>query len=494
MIPTTGNDCKRAEDALRESEDHYRDLVEHSHDLICTHDLEGILLSVNEGPLRILGYSRDELLNKPLRDFVTPEAKSHCDAYLAQIQRDGFAKGLLPVLTKSGEVRLWEFNNSLRRDGVSQPIVRGLAHDVTEQKRAEAALRKSEEKFSKAFHSSPVEMAITTFKEGRVIDVNGSFERFTGFAREEVIGRTTLELGLWINACDRAAVVEEIKKNGRVLNCEIQMRAKSGEIRSKLYSAELIEISREQCLLAAGQDITERKRTEEELRRLSGHLLHFQDEERRRIARELHDATGQDLVALSTFLGQLHDSLPSSRRKLRKLVSECQTLADRSIREVRTLSYSLHPPMLDEAGLGDAIRHFVEGFVKRSGIQVDLELSPQIGRLERNVELALFRVVQESLTNIQRHSGSLRAAVQIDLDLGALTLKISDRGHGAACSVPGRTGEPMFKFGVGIPSMQERVKLIGGHLDIDSGPGGTTVRVTIPFEGEPHEKAAHPDR
>jgi PAS domain S-box-containing protein len=494
MIPTTGNNCKRPEDALRESEDRYRDLVEHSHDLICTHDLEGILLSVNEGPLRILGYSRDELLNKPLRDFVTPEAKSHCDAYLARVQKDGFAKGLLPVLTKSGEVRLWEFNNSVRRDGVSRPIVRGLAHDVTEQKRAEAALRKSEEKFSKAFHSSPVEMVITTLEEGRFLDVNESFERNIGYGREEALGRTSVELGLWADPTDRAAMVEEIKKNGRVLNREIQIRAKCGEIGSKLYSAEVIKISGVQCLLAVSEDVTERKRREEEIRQLSGRLLRSQDEERRRIARDLHDATGQDLVALATLLGQLHDSIPSSRKKLRKLVSECQALADRSIREVRTLSYSLHPPMLDEAGLGDAIRHFVEGFVKRSGIQVDLQLSPQIGRMKRDVELALFRVVQESLTNIQRHSGSLQAAVRIDLDLSTLTLKISDRGCGAACSVPARTGEPTFKFGVGIPSMQERVMLIGGHLDIDSGPDGTTVRVTIPFETEPHEKAAHPDR
>ncbi len=150
-------DRKRAEDALRESEDRYRDLVENSSDLICTHDAQGILLSVNETPLRILGYSRGELLNKPLRDFVTPETRPLCDAYLAQVQRDGFAKGLLPVVAKNGEVRLWEYNNSLRKEGVSSPVVRGIAHDVTEQKRAEAALRRSEEKFSKAFRSSPVE-------------------------------------------------------------------------------------------------------------------------------------------------------------------------------------------------------------------------------------------------------------------------------------------------------------------------------------------------
>jgi len=109
----------------------YKDLVEHLSDLICTHDLQGILLSVNEAPLQILGYTREEMLNRPLRDFVTEEAKAKCDEYLLQVQRDGIASGVLPVLTKSGKVRLWEYNNSVRSASVSSPIVRGLAHDVT---------------------------------------------------------------------------------------------------------------------------------------------------------------------------------------------------------------------------------------------------------------------------------------------------------------------------------------------------------------------------
>lgn len=346
---------RRAEEALRESEDRYRDLVEHSQDLICTHTLEGILLSVNEAPLRILGYSRGELLNKPLRDFVTPETKPLCDAYLAQVQRDGFAKGLLSVVTKSGEVRLWEYNNSVRREGVSQPIVRGIAHDVTEQKLAEKALR-----------------------------------------------------------------------------------------------------------------------------HLSRRLLQLQDEERRKIARDLHDTTGQDLVAISATLGQLHASIPSSSRKSRKLVAQCQELADRCIRDVRTLSYVLHPPMLEEAGLEDAIRHYVEGYAERTGIEVELELSPRFGRLGREMELGLFRVVQESLINIQRHSGSFTARILLDRDSEKIMLEVRDQGRGiSATKRRGNNGIPAVA-GVGIPSMDERVKQIGGRLDIQSNDKGTTVRVMIP--------------
>jgi signal transduction histidine kinase len=239
------------------------------------------------------------------------------------------------------------------------------------------------------------------------------------------------------------------------------------------------------------RDITERVRAEEELQRLSGKLLRLQDEERRRIARDLHDSTGQDLVAMAAMLSQLHGSIPSGMRKLRSLLSKCKALADKSIREVRTLSYVLHPPMLDQTGLGDALRHYVKGFITRSGIQVGLELSPRLERMAQDIELALFRIVQEALTNIQRHSGSQQAKIRIDCN-SDLTLEISDDGLGASASVQGEKEEPRLKVGVGIPSMQERVKLIGGQLDIDSTSHGTTVRVTIPLERNEHEKAAHP--
>jgi PAS domain S-box-containing protein len=240
------------------------------------------------------------------------------------------------------------------------------------------------------------------------------------------------------------------------------------------------------------RDITERVRTEEELRRLSGQLLRLQDEERRRISRDLHDSTGQDLFAMAMMLGQAHDLIPSGKRKLRGLISECKALADRCIRDVRTLSYLLHPPALDETGLGGAIREYVGGFAKRSGIRVELEISPRLGRMTRDVELTLFRIVQESLTNIQRHSGSQQAKVRIHCNSN-LELEISDRGHGISVSRQRREMEHRFEIGVGIPSMEERVKLIGGRLDIESTSQGTTVRVTIAFQGSEHEETSNPN-
>lgn len=243
-------------------------------------------------------------------------------------------------------------------------------------------------------------------------------------------------------------------------------------------------------LFGTVQDITDYRRAQEELQKLSGRLLRLQDEERQRIARDLHDVTGQNLVALATMLGQLRQLLLSRVRKSSKLLSECQGLANQCIREIRTLSYLLHPPALDQAGLTGAIRDYVKGFTKRSAIQVELELSPLVGRMPREAELALFRVVQEALTNIQRHSASRRAEIRMNRDSANLTLEINDSRNRPSGRLAGNSRQPHFQFGVGIHSMQERVNSIGGRFEIDSTSHGTIVRVTLPV-GEEREKTAH---
>src|SRR5581483_5087430 len=163
-------------------------------------------------------------------------------------------------------------------------------------------------------------------------------------------------------------------------------------------------------LLLCARDITERRRAEESLHRISGRLIQLQDEERRRIARELHDSTAQSLAALSMNLGALSQE---AARKLdnsaNRIISESLGLAEQCAREVRTLSYLLHPPLLDESGLSDAVQWYAQGFSQRSGIEVSVEIPSGLGRLARELELALFRIVQESLTNVHRHSGSTRA-------------------------------------------------------------------------------------
>jgi signal transduction histidine kinase len=219
------------------------------------------------------------------------------------------------------------------------------------------------------------------------------------------------------------------------------------------------------------------ERANMELQQISSRIMAAQDSERRRIARELHDGVGQYLaaikmscdVALSRF--QQGDGNAALQDAL-KLLERCTT-------EVRTMSYLLHPPLLDEMGLSSAIPWYIEGFTARSGIAVDLNLPAHIGRLPAPVELAVFRVLQESLTNIHRHSGSKTATIRLSFENGKVLLAVEDYGNGF-----GATDHQPLKPSLGLASMRERVREAGGELHIDSRTTGTIIEAMIPVQRE----------
>jgi signal transduction histidine kinase len=216
------------------------------------------------------------------------------------------------------------------------------------------------------------------------------------------------------------------------------------------------------------------KRAQEALQQLAGQLLRAQDEAQKRIARDLHDVTVQDLAAIRVDLSGLDRALPalnSVHETLQSAVSQC----DRAIHDLRTLSYVLHPPLLDEVGLIPALQAFVRGFSLRSGIQVELMATEEIGRLNSDIETALFRIVQESLTNVHRHSGSKRAIIRLTKEKGTVRVRIIDEGRGF--SVP--EGSDGRGSGVGIMGMRQRIKQFGGDLEIGSNSHGTTVDARI---------------
>jgi signal transduction histidine kinase len=230
------------------------------------------------------------------------------------------------------------------------------------------------------------------------------------------------------------------------------------------------------------RDITPRKEAEKSLYQLSGRLLRLQDEERRRMARELHDTTGQTLAALSVNLSLVSSGLASTNldEKTRRALSEAVALVDQCSREIRTLSYLLHPPLLDELGLAATLHWYTDGFSRRSGIQVNLELPADFKRMPHEVEMTLFRIVQESLANIHRHSGSPTARIRAAVDSGEVTLEVTDNGRGMNSGSLGGSGG-ISSLGVGIAGMRERVRQLGGRLEIQSNRNGTTVRVALPI-------------
>ena len=224
--------------------------------------------------------------------------------------------------------------------------------------------------------------------------------------------------------------------------------------------------------------------SEDSLRRLSLHLLRTQDEERRRIGRELHDSVGQYLAALKMNLDSLTTSAGQKDDLTSQTLEQCAQLAAESIKEVRTISYLLYPPMLEETGLQSAIQWYLEGFAKRSGIEVTFDAPIDSGRLGRDVELAIFRVLQESLTNVHRHSGSRTAEVRLVIEAGKVILEVSDQGKGIPQHVLEEARQDSFgALGVGLRGMQERIRQLGGELELFSNSEGTRVTATVP--GEP---------
>jgi signal transduction histidine kinase len=223
------------------------------------------------------------------------------------------------------------------------------------------------------------------------------------------------------------------------------------------------------------------RESERSLRELSGHLLRMQDEERRRLGRELHDSFGQYLAALKMGLDLLDMSLLSNDGAAKKHVADCARLVNQSLTEVRTMSYLLYPPMLEEIGLRAAIPWYLDGFTKRSGIQTSLDISQACERMPRDVELAIFRILQESLTNVHRHSGSKQAEIRINCVGGKVALEVKDNGTGIPADLLEPAKDSLGTLGVGLRGMNERVNQLGGTLELRSTPAGTRVVATIPF-------------
>jgi len=222
-------------------------------------------------------------------------------------------------------------------------------------------------------------------------------------------------------------------------------------------------------------------RREEEYRQLSSRLLTLQDEERRRLALHLHDLTAQCLAALTMNLDIVGETKKALDARSRRALVESRSLAEQCSQEVRTLAYLLHPPLLDEAGLLSAVRWYAEGFTKRSGIHVVLDLG-EVGRLPGPIETALFRVVQESLTNVHRHASTSTVSIRLVSTADAVVLEIQDQGHGLRDYLPSQNGTPPpGTLGVGIQGMRERIRQLGGAFDVEFTDTGTTVRVWVPL-------------
>jgi two-component system NarL family sensor kinase len=471
----------QGKEALLRSEERYRLLVEKNHAGVYRAALDGRIMDCNEAFVKIFGYaSREEILAGPMRDLYFDPSER--EAITTRIGVEHTLSNIELRLKRKDGSPVWVLANKnlVEWEADNPPIILGTIVDITRRKQAEEALQQSESRLRAIVEAEP-ECVTIVAPNGTLLQMNpAGLAMIEADSFAEIRGKSVLPL---IAPEHRAAFQAffRVVSSGKRASLEFEIVGLKGTRRwVESHAVPIADEAGSSCVLAVMRDLTERKQAEKALHGLSTRLLQLQDEERRRIARELHDAIGQNLAALVMNLTLAHKSANKRNPKARQAISGSLEVAERCLKEMRTLSYLLHPPLLDEDGLASALAWYVKGFAERSGIKVDLKVSPDFGRLPQEVETTLFRVVQEGLTNIHRHSKSPIAGILLSRRPTLVKLEIKDKGQGMPTKVLHLNNSNVGQLGVGILGMRERARQLGGRMEIVSSRRGTTVRVVIP--------------
>jgi len=380
------------------------------------------------------------------------------------------------------EMSLRESEAQLRQ--VNQNMVQQI-----EQRTAELELKTAETVAQARLLDLANDGILVRDASGRISYWNQGAEHLYGWTKEEAIGRPAHEILQTVFPVPLAEIAESKRWEGELL----QVRRDGSSITvAGRWAALQDPDGRFSGWLEINTDITARKLLEAAARRLTGRILSLQDDERRRIARELHDSLGQYLASIKINLDLLSRTINEPQQSA--TLSDCLGATEQCLTETRTISHLLHPPLLDEAGFASAARWYVEGFAERSCLKVELDLPHQLGRLERDVETALFRVLQEALTNVHRHSGASVVRVLVRFGTEEVQLEITDNGKGIPPDRLYRLQNDGSSMGVGLAGMRERARELGGALKVVSAFPGTTIILTIPLARGGNRSTAEENR
>jgi len=473
---------------LQSTQTQYRAVVEDQTEMICRFDAGEKLSFSNQVFSRMFGLGESFPAGRALGEILPTKADADFSARFLQLSAEK------PLMTYTHEMdfpdgtRLW-FRSTLRKNFSAEGDCQGgqwVAADVTAQIEAQKKMLESERRFRRLFETASDGILLVERESLVISDINPSLCRMLMLAGSEVLGGAFDQLMVFSPCLD---IVNFYRRSEGSVGLRAPFRNECRLERAD-GSALFIELRCSGYDVAGGRfiqlnfrNISERVTGERELRKLSAKLLRLQDEERRRIARELHDSTAQNLSALEMNMSLLEPMLEKSHPKAAHIVAETRQIAGECSRELRNISYLLHPPLIDEVGLAFAVKWFADGFAKRTGIAATVEIEGDFPRLDPDVEMPLFRVVQEAMTNIYRHSGADHAWVTLQREGRFVNLEVRDNGHGFAGGTlideEGAGLAPEIRPGVGLAGMRERLANLGGKLDIENSPLGVTLNVRL---------------
>jgi two-component system, NarL family, sensor histidine kinase UhpB len=475
-------DRKQAEDALRKSEECYRAVVEDQTEVIVRFTAEGTITFVNEVYCRFFRKTGRELMGRRWQLQVVPADLPVIEAHLERLSPQN------PVVTVesrvysgSGKVRWMQFVNRGFFDPAGRLLqIQAVGRDVTDRRETEEALRSSEMRFSRVFHSSPVPIAITRLRDNHLIDVNEAWSRTTGYPREEVIERTSRELGNWAQPGERSSFVRELKTKGVVRNFHLQLRHRSGSIAEMLMSAVEVDLAGESYMVSIAQDVTELRKAEARIREFSRKLLHVREQEKRALSAALHHEVGSFAVSITSRMAGLEDALRAGNLKDgRASLRKCRRMFAESVKRLKTVAVDLMPPDLDLLGLSAALRELLTRIIRETSLQIRFTDSTAGEPIRTEVAALLFRSAQECLNNIIQHASAHHVKVRLHLMRQRVVLTIEDDGKGF--DFPRIALEPGSRLG--LRAMQEMIADVGGTVKISSAPGrGTRIDVTCARE------------
>lgn len=469
---------KKAEKLLKESEEKYRTLVEQASDPIMIYSLDGKILDCNHAFMNATGYQKENLEKMSLIDLLFEGDLKSKPIVFGGIKKGFAVHDERRIKRKDGSAMSVELNSKMMPDG----NVMVIGRDITERKKAQEQILREKQLSNDIIDSIPGVFFLRT--NDKFLRWNKKFEEITGYTTEEI---SSLEP---ITAFYSGDDLEKLKKffnkldDNNSLITEAMPSTKAGIKIPYYMNARIINYEGQRCIICTGIDISDRKKAEQELqesykeiRTLTEHLQNIREEERKHMAREIHDELGQQLTVMKMDISWINKKITGSTdAAMKEKTKELMALLDQTVKTVRRISSELRPSLLDDLGLTAAMEWQLHEFGRRSGIKTSLEVPQSDTELSDNYKTGLFRIFQESLTNVVRHSNASQVNVTLSQTGNKLILSITDDGEGFDKQ---KIAE---KKTLGILGMKERTSMIGGSYEIASTPGkGTKVVVTIPL-------------